>query len=244
MYGSYDKGKVFSAATNDASIAKITALNYNQAIGVIASTWMMPEPFCVARLSIQAITAIVLTTAATVSLFRRAKVAIPNSGASDDTSTAAAFMTDTTEAFTVNEFVGWTIYNITNGSSGIITANAATTVTAAMYLDSDGTTADTWDSGDTYEIGYKIAELTIPIGTTALGDVIFKDVDNVPSPVGSGLTATYMNRGVADIHAGEQLAIFTTGTLGAGSAGTYQPYVFGHHMAEVAGNQTAMTATT
>jgi len=61
MYGSYDKGKVFHPAVNDAAIATITALNYNQAIGVIASTWMMPEPFCATRFSIQAITAFTVT---------------------------------------------------------------------------------------------------------------------------------------------------------------------------------------
>lgn len=241
MYGSYDRGKCLSTSIDDAAVA--TALNYNQAIGVIASFWMMPEPFCVTRLSIQATTACVMTTAATVSLFRRAKVNIPTAGA-DDTSSAAAFMTDSGESFTASEFVGWTIYNITNKSSGIITANTTTTVTAAMYLDSDGTTADTWDSGDKYEIGYKIASVVIPIGTTAVGDVIYKDVDNAVGVSGSGPTATYKKRGIADIWAGEQLAIFTTGTVGAGSAGTYQPYVFGHHMAEVAGNQPKMTAST
>lgn len=240
MYGSYDKGKVFHAGVDDAEIAATTALNYNEAVGVIKSTWMMPEPFCVTRFAIQAITAITLTTAATVSLFRRAKVAIPSAGA-DDTSSAAAFMTDSGESFTVSEFVGWTIYNITSKSSAVITANTATTVTGVLHLDSDGTTVDTWNSGDTYEIGYKIADVIIPIGTTALGGVVYTNVDNTPSVEGSGPTATYANRGVADIHAGEQLAVFTTGILGAGSVGTYQPYVTGHAMAEVVGNQTAMT---
>lgn len=240
MYGSYDKGKVFHPGIDDTEIAVTTALNYNEAVGVIKSTWMMPEPFCVTRFAIQAITACVMTTAATVSLFRRAKVAIPSAGA-DSGSSAAAFMTDTGETFTVNEFVGWTIYNITSKSSAIITANTADTVTGVLHLDSDGTTVDTWTSGDKYEIGYKIVDVTIPIGTTALGDVIYANVDNTPGVEGSGPTATYANRGIADIHAGEQLAVFTTGTPGAGSAGTYQPYVMGHAMAEVAGNQTKMT---
>jgi len=222
--------------------AKATALNYNQAIGVIKSFWMMPEPICVTRFSIQAVTACVMTTAATISLFRRAKVNIPTGGA-DDTSSTAAFMTDSGESFTTDEFVGWTIYNITSKSSGIITANTDTTVTAAMYLDSDGTTADTWNSGDTYEIGYKIATVIIPIGTTAVGDVIYKDIDNAQLVEGSGPTAIYKKRGVADIYAGEQLAVFPTVAVGAG-AGTYQPYVFGHPMAEVAGNQAKMTAST
>ena len=72
-------------------------------------------------------------------------------GGSDDTSVGAATMTDTTATFTVDEYVGYTIYNTTTGAQGIISTNSATVVTAAMY---DNNGADhVWDSGDTYLIG-------------------------------------------------------------------------------------------
>src|SRR3989344_2587900 len=72
-------------------------------------------------------------------------------GGSDNTSTGAATMTDSTASFTVDEYVGYTIYNTTTGAQGIISTNTATVVTAAMY-DNNGTD-HVWDSGDTYLIG-------------------------------------------------------------------------------------------
>jgi len=72
-------------------------------------------------------------------------------GGSDNGSTGAATMTDTTATFTVDEYIGYTIYNTTTGAQGIISTNSATVVTADMY---DNNGADhTWDSGDTYLIG-------------------------------------------------------------------------------------------
>ena len=52
-----------------------------------------------------------------------------------------AVMTDSGESFTVNAFVGFMIHNETDGSSGIITANDATTVTATLT----GGTDNDWD---------------------------------------------------------------------------------------------------
>jgi len=239
MYGSYNKS-ILHSAFDDGEVA--TVLDYNNAIGDEESTWIMPEPFCVTRFSLMAITAFTLTTALKVALFRKAKT---GSGVgADDTSSAAAFMTDSGESFTVNEFVGWTIYNITSASSAIITANTATTVTGAL-LDADGA-ADTWNSSDKYIIGYQLAEVTIPIATAdpAIGDIIYADVPNLVRVSGSGPTASdaYKKRGTAEMFAGEQLAVFST-VLGVG-AGTMQPYVMGHHMAEVAANQSKMTVST
>lgn len=66
----------------------------------------------------------------------------------DNTSSAAAFMTDSTASFTTNALVGYVIENETDGSYGVITANTATTVTATLQ----GGTNNNWDSGDTYTI--------------------------------------------------------------------------------------------
>lgn len=236
-YGLYEKTQILRSAFDDGEVA--TALAYNNAIGDEESTWMLPEAILVKRFSIQASAAFTVTTEPVVALFRKAKA---GSGVgSDDTSTSAAFMTDSGEAFTTNEFVGWTIYNITDGSSGIITANDATTVTATL----SGGTDNDWDSGDKYVIGYKLGEVSIPTGT-AIGDVIYCDIANVANVSGTGPSASgagnYKLRGPAEIHAGEQLAVFST-TLGVGSAGTFQPYVIASPLPEVAANQAKMTVS-
>lgn len=69
-------------------------------------------------------------------------------GGTDDTSAGAAFLTDSTASWTTNEWVGYTIKNVTDGSQAIITANTSTTITGVLY----GGTADNWTSGDEYLI--------------------------------------------------------------------------------------------
>ncbi|MDY6835541.1 MAG: hypothetical protein SVY53_12150 [Chloroflexota bacterium] len=68
----------------------------------------------------------------------------------------AAILTDASSTWRVNELVGGTVYNTTDGSSGTITANTGTTVTATL----SGGTDDDWDTGDVYYIstlGYTAA---------------------------------------------------------------------------------------
>jgi len=60
----------------------------------------------------------------------------------------AAVLTDSTKGWTVNEWVGGTIGNVNDGSTGTITANTATTITAVL----SGGTEDDWDTGDDYVI--------------------------------------------------------------------------------------------
>lgn len=59
-------------------------------------------------------------------------------------------LTDTTKTFVVDEFVGRTIENETDGSSGAITSNTVNTVTCSAGL-SGGTDSD-WDTNDVYRI--------------------------------------------------------------------------------------------
>ena len=59
-----------------------------------------------------------------------------------------AVLTDSTLALTINEFVGYTIKNITDGSQALITANTATTITGILQ----GGTDDDWDNGDVHHI--------------------------------------------------------------------------------------------
>jgi len=60
----------------------------------------------------------------------------------------AAALTDAEAHFVVNELVGLTIKNLTDGSSGLITGNTGTGVTATLV----GGTDNDWDSGDAYII--------------------------------------------------------------------------------------------
>jgi len=68
------------------------------------------------------------------------------------THTAAAhatIMTDANAHFIVNELVGLTIENVTDGSFGVITANTETTVTVAALA---GGTLNQWSTNDVYSI--------------------------------------------------------------------------------------------
>ncbi len=61
----------------------------------------------------------------------------------------ASTLTDSGASYTTDEYVGYTIYNTTDGSQGLITANTATTITAILY----GGTENDWDTNDVYVIG-------------------------------------------------------------------------------------------
>jgi len=71
-----------------------------------------------------------------------------------DGSANASVLTDTDAGFDVNQFVGYTISNTTDGSSGTITANTASTVTATLT----GGTDNDWDVGDAYTIAAEPTE--------------------------------------------------------------------------------------
>lgn len=58
-------------------------------------------------------------------------------------------LTDSGESFTTNSMVGMTIYNITDGSSGLVTANNGTTITATL----SGGTGNDWDTNDVWQVG-------------------------------------------------------------------------------------------
>ena len=62
-----------------------------------------------------------------------------------DGSGAASILSDSTKSWTPGAFVGDTITNTTDNSSGTVTANTATTVTATL-------TGNDWDVDDTYTI--------------------------------------------------------------------------------------------
>lgn len=72
-----------------------------------------------------------------------------NYGYEADTATAtSAVLTDSGETWTTNEWVGYTVKNVTDGSQCLCTENTGTTITGVLY----GGTLNTWTTGDTYHI--------------------------------------------------------------------------------------------
>jgi len=82
----------------------------------------------------------------------------------------ATILTDSNKAWVVNALVGETIYNITDGCSGTITANTATTITTSGGL--SGGTDDDWDTNDEYIIDI--------VNTTFSGYAFINVDENVP----------------------------------------------------------------
>jgi len=60
----------------------------------------------------------------------------------------AAIMTDSGESFGTSAYVGMTIYNNTDTSSCVVTANNGTTITCTL----SGGTGDEWDTNDTWSV--------------------------------------------------------------------------------------------
>lgn len=73
----------------------------------------------------------------------------------------ASVLTDSTKSWTVDELVGLTVYNVTDGSSGAITANTANTITATLSggIDND------WDTNDVYAVETKTWNLELGVAT-------------------------------------------------------------------------------
>ncbi|MEK7613461.1 MAG: hypothetical protein AAB439_01120 [Patescibacteria group bacterium] len=70
-------------------------------------------------------------------------------GGSHTGANEASTLTDSGATYAIDEWVGYTVYNTTDGSQGLITANTATTITAILY----GGTQNDWDTGEAYLIG-------------------------------------------------------------------------------------------
>jgi hypothetical protein len=66
-----------------------------------------------------------------------------------DGSNDQAIMSDCGVSFTASQFVGMTVYNITDGSSCTVTANDVTTITCTLA----GGTGNDWDTNDVWQVG-------------------------------------------------------------------------------------------
>jgi len=62
----------------------------------------------------------------------------------------ASVLTDSAQDWDTNELVGLRVYNTTDGSSGLVTANTSTTVTATL----SGGAQNDWDTGDAYYLTF------------------------------------------------------------------------------------------
>lgn len=108
----------------------------------------------------------------------------------DDTSAAAAFLTDSSASWTINEWVGFRVVNVTDGSSGVITANTATTITATL----SGGVGNNWDSGDVYNIVIDAAvndQIVYEEATSLGGTVSAMSTKGVPTITGASGTHTF-----------------------------------------------------
>jgi len=76
-----------------------------------------------------------------------------HAGAHDGAANAAV-LTDTNAGWDVNQWVGYTVTNSSDSSTGTITANTASTVTGTL----SGGTDNDWDVGDTYTIAAEPTE--------------------------------------------------------------------------------------
>lgn len=98
--------------------------------------------------------------------------------------TSATVMTDSGASFPVDGLIGWKIYNITDGSYGVVTDNDATTVTVSALV---GGTDNDWDTSDRYEINRSLSILRLNQTITDMGDRLGGQ---------SGGDATNPNRGI------------------------------------------------
>jgi len=76
------------------------------------------------------------------------------SGGTQDGGDGKAFLTDSAALWFPDELIGYTVYNLTDGSSGVITDNDGTTVTATL----SGGTNNHWDDDDVYWIDKPIID--------------------------------------------------------------------------------------
>jgi len=67
--------------------------------------------------------------------------------------TSSTVLTDSTASWTTDEWVGYTIRNITDGCQGIVTANTSTTITVDYLY---GGTSNDWVAADVYNIAVPI----------------------------------------------------------------------------------------
>lgn len=108
----------------------------------------------------------------------------------DDTSANAAFLTVSTASWSIDEWVGFKLINVTDGSEGVITANTDTTITATL----SGGTSNDWESGDVYEIVINADtndQIVYQTTTSLSGTITAMSTKGVPTISGSSGTHNF-----------------------------------------------------
>jgi len=112
--------------------------------------------------------------------------AMPATGTHDGLDNVAV-LTDTSQSWTVNEFAGMEIYNLTDGSQATIVSNTADTVTGAL----GGGTDNDWDIDDEYIILDAKLEGILQLTSDYAGTVVFRDAAGDPAEVSEFLLAIW-----------------------------------------------------
>ena len=108
---------------------------------------------------------------------------LTNTKGTHDGDNDAATLSDSGESFTTNQFVGMTLYNITDGSSCTVTANNGTTATCTLT----GGTDNNWDTNDAWQVGP---------GPKQSGSMwLVTAAATIRHPATAGYTAFYMSNG-------------------------------------------------
>lgn len=107
-----------------------------------------------------------------------------------DGSNDAATLTDSTESWTVDELVGWTLVNTPDSSGCTVTSNTATTVTCTL----ENGVENNWDSGDAYVLrsGERatLIDTRNETGFVDLTDLLIRDESELASDGTDGITWT------------------------------------------------------
>jgi hypothetical protein len=123
-----------------------------------------------------------------------------------DGSGNAAILSDSTASWSTDEHVGKWLYNTTDGSNGLITANTSTTITATLA----GGTDNDWDASDAYGISDVWSTWTTEWGSLgftpqksapALASVVISKGDVTNQFAGTSFTSNICR---TDIPLGEQ----------------------------------------
>jgi hypothetical protein len=123
-----------------------------------------------------------LVTSGTIS-GRITPVIVALSSGVHDGDNDAAIMTDSGIDLGAGTLVGMTVYNVTDGSSCTVTANAATTITCTLA----GGTDNNWDTDDVWQVGpgpYQSGSMFMVAGATT-----------IKHPATAGYVACYMAEG-------------------------------------------------
>ncbi len=131
-------------------------------------------------------------------------------------------MTDDTAHFTVNALIDLVILNVTDGSSGVITANTETTVTVEALI---GGATNRWNPGDVYAIPSPFPYITFPLAAGVPTHIVDTETGlEMPYVIPVGYTLTAISASFSynqDMIAWLYIDGLLMASLGAASGGSF-----------------------